>query len=440
MPWSADLAAVAGRLVPIALLGAVVLFAPSVNAAGASVTLNPAISTVKPGDHFRIDVVVTTDAPTRGLQLGIKFDPRLVQIDRVQNGPFYAGWASANGGQAANPVPFRPNNNTGDVPPGAVIILGGPPQAGPSGNGPALTLQMTARDNVNGRAPVEISTGVISSVQAQSMPNVVQTGGLVFVGIDSDGSTPRSGPLVDIAAAPPDIVFTKPNTNTNTQGTPTVPPAIALVPTLDPALIAGAVSKPVDIAPTAAAPTRPPVAAAPPTPLPAEQPAPAPQQAPPAPQQPPQQAPPAPQPPAQQAPPPVVAVPPPTPAPAAPAPTDVAPSPDDAAPSAPAPGSSVPAVVNAPQQVNLLATMSTLATAQAVPVARTPTPAAAPANGVRASSPVPRTQASFAAPVIRPTASSGLFIPWEVLAGVGGGLISAAIVLYAFRRPIGGPP
>jgi hypothetical protein len=434
MRWSAELAAVAGRLAPIALLGAVLVCAPSANAAGASVTLSPAISTVKPGDHFRIDVVVTTDAPTRGLQLGIKFDPSLLQIDRVQNGPFYASWATANGGQAANPVPFRPNNNTGNVPPGAVVIIGGPASAGPAGSGAALTLQMTARDNVNGRAPVEISTGVISSAQAQSIPNVVQTGGLVFVGIDSDGSTPRSGPLVDIAAPPPDIL--PPRANSNSSAMATSPPAIALVPTLDPAVLAGAASKPVDIAPTAAEPTKAPVVAATPTPQPAEQPAPAQQQAP-------QQAPPAPQQPAQQAPQPLVAVPPPTPAPVAPAPTDVAPSSEDATPagSAQAPASPVPAVVNAPQQVNLLATMSTLATAQAVPVARTPTPAAAPANGARAlSSPVPRAQASFAGPVIRPTASSGLFIPWEVLAGVGGGLISAAIVLYAFRRPIGGPP
>jgi len=89
--------------------------------------------------------------------------------------------------------------------------------------------------------------------------------------------------------------------------------------------------------------------------------------------------------------------------------------------------------------------MSTLATAQAAaPVARTPSPAAAPNNSpaqraVPASSPLPRGQASFS-PVIRPSATTGLFVPWEVLAGIGGGLISAAIVLYALRRPSGGPP
>jgi hypothetical protein len=435
MRWSASLITAIRGLAPLALVCAASFYAQSVNAAGASVTLNPAISTVKPGDHFRIDVVVTSDAPSRGLQLGLKFDPSLVQIDRVQTGPFYASWATANGGQAANPVPFRPNNNTGNVPPGAVVIIGGPASGGPAGSGAALTLQMTARDNVNGRAPVEISTGVISSVQAQSIPNVVQTGGLVFVGIDRDGSTPRSGPLVDIAAPPPDILPAQPSNNSSAMATS--PPAIALIPTLDPAVIAGSASKPVDVAPTAAAqPTQAPVTAATPLPPPAEPPQQAPQPAP-------QQPPPAPPPPLQQVPPattPVVGLLP-TPAPAAPAPADVAPPSEDATPSAQAPASPVPAVVNAPQQVNLLATMSTLATAQAVPVARTPTPAAVPANGVRpVSSPVPRGQTSFAAPVIRPTASSGLFIPWEVLAGVGGGLISAAIVLYAFRRPVGGPP
>jgi hypothetical protein len=27
-----------------------------------------------------------------------------------------------------------------------------------------------------------------------------------------------------------------------------------------------------------------------------------------------------------------------------------------------------------------------------------------------------------------------VFIPWEVIAGIGGGIIAAALVLYAFRR------
>src|SRR5262249_4312317 len=102
-------------------------------------------------------------------------------------------------------------------------------------------------------------------------------------------------------------------------------------------------------------------------------------------------------------------------------------------------GTTPTAVVNAPQ-VNLLATMAVLATAQAAPATATPgvgaPPTALALRPLAPGSPAPRPQ--VAAPVVRPTASAGLFIPWEVLAGIGGGLISAGLVLYAFRRPSAG--
>jgi hypothetical protein len=355
----------------------------------------------------------------------LKFDPSLVQIDRVSNGSFYANWANAKGGSMANPVPFRPNNERGEVPPGAVIVLGGPPQDGATGSGTVLSLQMVARAGVAGRGAIDFSTGVVSSAGAQTIPNVMATGGLVFVGVDSDGSAPKTGPLVDAIGAPPaDITFKPPDVNT--RGRPTDPPARPVVPTLDPAALAGAVSRPAEVAQEAeptAAPTAPPTGARPaaaptPTPVPVPAPAAAPTAAPPpAPVTEPTQ-------PARQ-----------TAANAEPTIAAGTQTPDQA--------SGTPtAVVNAPQ-VNLLATMAVLATAQAAtPPTATPAPAAPPTalalRPLAPGSPAPRPQA--AAPVVRPTASAGLFIPWEVLAGIGGGLISAGLVLYAFRRPSVGSP
>src|SRR5262249_34004973 len=153
-------------------------------------------------------------------------------------------------------------------------VLGGPPQDGATGSGTVLSLQMVARAGVAGRGVIDFSTGVVSSAAAQTIPNVVATGGLVFVGVDSDGSAPKTGPLVDaIGAPPPDVVPSKPGVNT--QGIPTPPPPPPVVPTLDPAALAGAVSRPADVAPEAEptpAPTAPPPGARPaaaPTPTPA---------------------------------------------------------------------------------------------------------------------------------------------------------------------------
>lgn len=66
-----------------------------------------------------------------------------------------------------------------------------------------------------------------------------------------------------------------------------------------------------------------------------------------------------------------------------------------------------------------------------------------PQAGVRQIQPIPGQMSvvvppaappKTAAQVAKPKGSAGLFIPWEVVAGVGGGILSASIVLFASRR------
>src|ERR1700738_4078083 len=123
------------------LLGSAAIGTPVVSAAGTNLVINPSSASVNPGDSFQVDVVLTTDTPTRGVQFGLMYDARLVQIEQVTPGLFYSRWSDANGGQGAAVMPFQPHNEAGRLSTGAIALLGGPVD-GPTGSGTVLSLQM----------------------------------------------------------------------------------------------------------------------------------------------------------------------------------------------------------------------------------------------------------------------------------------------------------
>src|ERR1700730_7431941 len=95
------------------LLGSAAIGTPVVSAAGTNLVIKPSSTSVNPGDSFQVDVVLTTDTPTRGVQFGLIYDASLVQIEHVTPGPFYTNWSDANGAQGAAVMPFQPHNETG---------------------------------------------------------------------------------------------------------------------------------------------------------------------------------------------------------------------------------------------------------------------------------------------------------------------------------------
>src|ERR1700737_3382300 len=95
------------------LLGSAAIGTPVVSAAGTNLVIKPSSTSVNPGDSFRVDVVLTTDTPTRGVQFGLIYDASLVQIEQVTPGPFYTRWSDANGPQARAGLPFHPPTNQG---------------------------------------------------------------------------------------------------------------------------------------------------------------------------------------------------------------------------------------------------------------------------------------------------------------------------------------
>jgi hypothetical protein len=110
---------------------------PQAHASSTSVTFQPPTVSVNPGESFKLDVVVTSDTSARALQFGLRYDPSVVQIDKVTDGTYFQTWARGIGAQAITAVPFRPDNANGTLSVGGISILGGPAgSTGPTGSGP----------------------------------------------------------------------------------------------------------------------------------------------------------------------------------------------------------------------------------------------------------------------------------------------------------------
>ena len=193
-----DLARFAAAL----LIGCLTLPAlPARAEGGTSLVVSPSTRSVNPGESFQVDIVINTDAPTRGLQLGMTYDPRLVQVDRVEPGPFYQAWSDAHGGQGAALLPFQPENGNGRLNVGAIVLLGGPVD-GPTGGGTVLSLKMSARQGAQGRTSLLLTDVVVSSPQAETIPDVTWTGGVMGVGIAPEAVGPTPGPVMASADTP----------------------------------------------------------------------------------------------------------------------------------------------------------------------------------------------------------------------------------------------
>jgi hypothetical protein len=190
------------QFVAALLLGCLTLAASPARAdGGTSLVVSPSTRSVNPGESFQVDIVIDTDTPTRGLQLGMTYDPHLVQVDRVDPGPFYQAWSDAHGGQGAAVLPFQPENGNGRLDVGAIVLLGGPVD-GPTGRGTVLSLKMTARQGAQGSTPLLLTDVIVSSPQAETIPDVTWTGSVMGVGIAPEAVGPPPGPVMASADTP----------------------------------------------------------------------------------------------------------------------------------------------------------------------------------------------------------------------------------------------
>lgn len=112
-----------------------------------TIAVEPSMSNVNPGNEFDLNITIQTDAKTRGVQFGITFDPKLVEISEdFQEGDFYKSWASDKGAQTVVIPQPVPDNEAGKVNVTGIGIIGAKEGAGgPTGKGLLMTLHAKAK-------------------------------------------------------------------------------------------------------------------------------------------------------------------------------------------------------------------------------------------------------------------------------------------------------
>jgi hypothetical protein len=158
---------------------------------GLSVKLIPLNGTVDAGKFTTVDIVIESAAPTRAVQFSFNYDPRLLHVDKVEEGDYYSGWAADNEAWTY----FKSgaiDNEKGKVESCAITLLGGKgsptEKGGPSGSGVVASLTVTAVDGVNGISDVMLSDVIIADAQANTMTDIHKgqddievTGGAVHI-------------------------------------------------------------------------------------------------------------------------------------------------------------------------------------------------------------------------------------------------------------------
>lgn len=126
--------------------------------ANGSLSLSASTQTIQVGDSFDVKAIMTIDQPTCSAQAILTFDPKLVEVDGVEQGDFYKTWAQANGMMTVMlPSTPKADNNQGTVPVIGVALLGG--KCGPTGTGTFLTFHVKAK--ANGVAQFSLSNIII---------------------------------------------------------------------------------------------------------------------------------------------------------------------------------------------------------------------------------------------------------------------------------------
>ena len=195
----------------------------------ATMSVSPAILVVSPGAQVNLNIVLSSNMPTRGAQAGISFDSSILNCTQLGEGTFYSTWAASNGGSTlAFPTPTYPTPNPTQPSSGQIGTMGvsilnvmGTPNpnggvGGATGSGVFLTLQCTAKTGITGVSPITLTNVVVANdniLKASAYP-VSITNGQVFVDVTS---TPTSA-LTD--------TFAPTSTSTSTVG-PTEPTSIS---------------------------------------------------------------------------------------------------------------------------------------------------------------------------------------------------------------------
>lgn len=176
---------------------------PAMAFADTAITISPSSTAIQPGEQFSLDVVMSSDEPTRGIQLGLHYDPQRLSVNRVTpDATFYATWAKSNGAQAKAVIPFTNDPAAQHISTGGIILFGGPPTDGPTGTGTLLHLELTAAPDAQGQTSIDFENLIVSNRWAESVPQVSGTGAIITIGA-SAAAAPAPTPAVVLPINPP---------------------------------------------------------------------------------------------------------------------------------------------------------------------------------------------------------------------------------------------
>lgn len=166
----------------------------SIQAQGkATVSPVPRVAAVQAGQPFEVDVVVEATVPIRTVQAGLRFDPALVEVLSVEEGPFLKQFAASQGGETAVlPAQPRIDNTAGTVEVYSVTVMGMKVVGGATGKGVLWTYHMQAKSGMEGTSPLTLESVIVGDENADPIAeaDVVVNSGQVAVGAAGAAGAP----------------------------------------------------------------------------------------------------------------------------------------------------------------------------------------------------------------------------------------------------------
>lgn len=190
---------------------------------------NPA---VKAGDTFDLNVMFSSDTPSRAAQCALTFNPNLVEVTGVSEGDFYQKWAQANGATTLLVPDPAPDNAQGRVPTVGVSLVG-QPGSGPTGSGKLLVYHVKVKSDASGTAEFTLSDAHVADVgddatgRVQDLAGVTVQGAAIAIGdntaeVVQPTPVPSTQPQARADVKPTVQAQAPANTNSNQKPEPTV--------------------------------------------------------------------------------------------------------------------------------------------------------------------------------------------------------------------------
>lgn len=182
---------------------AVLALAKPALAADVEVRADPPALVVGPGDRATVNVVLSSDVALRGAQLKIKYDPGVVQIDSIVDGPYFSAWAKKHGATAPMVFPFTPDNTTGETKVGGIAVFGGLPHVGASGSAPLITVHLTGASRADtASTTLDFGAVILADQESQKVETIQVSGATVTVGPPGTLVAPAPTPFA-VSQPPP---------------------------------------------------------------------------------------------------------------------------------------------------------------------------------------------------------------------------------------------